>query len=310
MQLKPNLLGNQNIWQSLVHDFQNHNMAHAYLFAGPVGVGKASAAKEYIKYILQANDVLAKRIEEDNFLDLLILNNQEKNEITIDMVRKASNFFEQTPTECPYKFVIIDSVDDLNVNAANSLLKIIEEPRNNTYIFLISHQPYNLLATIRSRCRIIRFKPLELEQLKSIVDLDDASYMQDLIAGSPNKAINLLKLEIIPIYEQLLQLISDNNVNVFNKFADKIVNHQDKWNVIKELSIYALVKCIKISANAINSDQLSDLERRMLTPVAFKKSVDEWFKIYDKLTELFANEEVYNLDKKQVLFITINRITS
>lgn len=308
MQLKPNLLGNQNIWQSLIHDFQNHNMAHAYLFSGPVGVGKASTAKEYIKYILQANDVLAKRIEEDNFLDLLILNNQEKNEITVDMVRKAGSFFEQTPTECPYKFVIIDSVDDLNINAANSLLKIIEEPRNNTYIFLISHAPYSLLATIRSRCRIIRFRPLELEQLKAVADLDYASYMQDLIAGSPNKAINLLKLEIIPIYEQFLQLLSDDNFNAFNKFLDKIANNQDKWNIIKELSIYALVKCIKIAANAIKLDQLSDLESKILTPIAFRKSLTEWFKIYDKLTELFVNEEVYNLDKKQVLFIAIKKI--
>ncbi len=290
-------MDNQLAWQHLVRDHTTNHMAHAYLFTGPQGLGKASTAKEYIKYLLQANNVLAKRIDENNFLDLLYLSKQDKNEITIDLIRKAHDFFNQTPAECQYKFVIIDPADDLNLNAANALLKIIEEPKQNTYLFLISHIPHKILATIRSRCRIISFKPL-----KHGIDCE----LEDLVAGSPGKALVYNKLNAMKLYKQLLELIQGNDIITFNKFADSLNKNPEQWNLVTDLLFYILHRCTKLITHSLTPEQLLEFEQDLLPKIAHKKSIEEWFQIYDELRASLEQTEIYNLDKKQILLFALD----
>jgi len=297
------LYGNPTVWHNLVNDSLINQVAHAYIFAGPKGTGKASLAKEYIKYLLKANDILKKRIDEDNFLDLLYISKQESNEITIDKIRKIQEFINQTAAESSKKFVIIDSADDLNLNAANALLKILEEPTKYTHLFLISHIPYKLLATIRSRSRIIKFHPLNRKELKLVTEI---SFMEDFIAGSPGRAINWKDINILEFYHSLLEVIADEDIAAYNKFADLSIKTSIKWQLTIELLLYIINRCMKIIVNAAHL--VTDVEQELLTNIAKQKSIEYWGQTSDMLLDLFKEANIYNLDKKQILAIAINKI--
>lgn len=242
----------------LLNEIKNNRLAHAYLFSGPKETKQVITAKNFIKTIIKADNATAKRIDEDNFLDLLYITKQQKNEITIDAIRAAQDFFHQTGAEGKHKFVIIDLVEDLNINAANALLKILEEPSQNTHLFLISNGFHKVLPTIRSRCRIIRFNPIE-ERFKN------------------NE-----------LYDQIKNLILEQDIIAFNKFAVNLgKNSNQQWDDIKDLILVILSEFIKKSA---------------------AEKLEVWFDIYDDLNKLFTDEEVYNLDRKQVLLIAIQSI--
>lgn len=274
------LRGNHSVWQNLINDHLNNRISHAYFFTGPKGIGKCLTAKLYIKHLLAADEVLSKRIDDNDFTDLLYISKQDKNEITIDDIRKTYNFFNQTPAECKYKFVIIDGAEDLNLNAANALLKVLEEPKNNTHLFLISHAPYKLIATIRSRCREMKFK--------AISDIALGSELEDFIAGSPGLEKLCEELDALKIYNQLLDLIKDDAIIAFNKFSDPLVKNHQKWSLVKNLLIFIVTRNIK------NVDSKIDSEA--------------WFKVYDKMQERFNEEEIYNLDRKQILLLSLDSV--
>lgn len=305
---KSNLYGNDAVWHNLVNDCLINKIAHAYIFSGPKGIGKASTAKEYIKYILKANDILAERIDELSFLDLLYITKQDKTEIGIESIRSAGEFFKHTPAEGKYKFVIIDSADDLNRNAANALLKILEEPTKNTYLFLISHSPYSLLSTIRSRARIIKFKPLDSKSLKLISPANNFSIFEDFIAGSAGRAIEYQLLEVDILYEKILILLHNNDIIAFNKFTDSLAKKDNQWKLITELLLFLLNRCLKIASNTLTEAQITEAEDEILVKIANKKSIDKWFEIYDKFCLSLKQTDIYNLDKKQLLLLTMNSI--
>ena len=304
MVIRSDLYGHSIVWHNLVNDYLTNHLSHAYIFAGSRGIGKALTAKEYIKYIINANDTISERIDEGSFLDLLYISKQDKNEIGIDAIRSAGEFFMHTASEGKYKFVIIDSADDLNLNAANALLKILEEPRKNTFLFLISYAPYRLFATIRSRCRMVRFSPLKTQDLKLITST--ISSLEDFIAGSAQRA---LKADyILKLYEQILELVQNYDIVEFNKFADQMHKNTEQWQIVQELVIYLLNRVVKFLSNALAKENMTDFESIVITNFANKKSIEEWYKIYNEFCELIKQTEIYNLDKKQVLLQTINRI--
>ncbi len=269
-----NLRGNHSVWQNLINDHLNNRIAHAYLFCGPYGIGKHLTAKLYIKYILNADEVLSKRIDNNDFIDLLYISKQDKNEISIDLIRKTHSFFNQTPAEGKHKFVIIDVAEDLNLNSSNALLKILEEPKENTHLFLISHAPYKLLATIRSRCRIIKFKPLSDTSLRS--DLED------FIAGSPGRAKICEELDALKLYNQLSELIKNNDILVFNKLADTLNKNNQQWELTKDLLVFIVRTLIKSNPKLFNT--------------------------YDYLNTAFKDTDIYSLDRKQILLSALDSI--
>jgi DNA polymerase III subunit delta' len=308
MVIQSHLYGNSQVWHNLVNDSLINKVAHAYLFAGPAGIGKATTAREYIKYLLDANKVLANRVDRGDFLDLLYISKQDKNEIGIDIIRKAGDFFRCTPAEGTKKFIIIDSADDLNRNAANALLKILEEPTKNTYLFLISHSPSKLLATIRSRCRLVKFNPLDIKDLNLATNMNKAVGMEDFIAGSVSKAIACDEMEVNKLYLEILELITNNDIIALNKFSANLGKQHDQWKLISELLIYILNRCMKIVSNCLTEDKLGDSEREMLLDIAIHKTASQWFEIYQDFINQLREAEIYNLDRKQILLFVMSAI--
>lgn len=217
--------------QAFVSAYDRNRLHHAWLLCGPQGLGKASFAFRCARFLLgktrdnefgalgmSPEDADVRLITAQAHPDLLVLEREMgdtklKKNISVDAVREIGEFFSKAPSRSPYRVCIIDSVDDLNINSANALLKILEEPPHKGIIFLISHSPGKLLATIRSRCRRLNFPPWTDEAVRGFVerklDIEEerVSRLIRLAHGAPGKAISLVEegaLELDAFAGQLL----------------------------------------------------------------------------------------------------------
>jgi DNA polymerase-3 subunit delta' len=186
------IVGQDRAVDQFVAAWATRRLHHAWLLAGPKGVGKASFAHAAARRVLAdaagppveepgletSNDhPIVKLVEAGSHPDMRWLERlpKEKGEglarnISVAQVRELSEFISLTSAMSPWRVVAIDSADDLERSAANALLKILEEPPANTIFLLVSHAPGRLLATIRSRCRRLDFQPLGDDAMASVLE--------------------------------------------------------------------------------------------------------------------------------------------
>ena len=209
---------------------------HAWLLAGPRGVGKATFAREAATRVLAeaagpAVDLprlgtpedhrIAKLVEAGSHPDLRWRERLENEKtgnlarnITVDQVRSLGDLFDLTPALSPWRVVVIDSIDDLEKSAANALLKMLEEPPANCLFLLVSHAPGRLLPTIRSRCRRLDFQSLDDKAMTSILDtslrdLQDSARRKAIegSGGSAGRAMALAAFDLVSLEETALQIL-------------------------------------------------------------------------------------------------------
>jgi len=153
-------------WQRLTSQLQDNRLAHAYLLTGEKGLGKHAFANAAAKLLLCER-------QEENYAcgscrscelfsagsnpDLLTIEPENSQVIKVDQIRELTVFASKTSHGNRRKVLILDCADALNINAANALLKTLEEPPGSMVLFLITATPGKLLATIRSRCQRILF---------------------------------------------------------------------------------------------------------------------------------------------------------
>jgi DNA polymerase-3 subunit delta' len=187
---------------------------HAWLLAGPKGIGKALFADKAALRVLAGaspdspgldvpdEDPAAKLVAAGSHPDLMRLERLVKEggtelarSINVDQVRGLQRLFTTTASISAWRVVVIDAIDDLEAGGANALLKNLEEPPPNTIFLLVSHAPERLLPTIRSRCRLLRFSPLEGDAMTSALraalpDADEAEIaaLAKVGEGAPGRA--------------------------------------------------------------------------------------------------------------------------
>ena len=195
--------------------WERGRLHHAWLLCGVEGVGKATFAYRAARRLLGAaadpargplgarrDDSVSRLISAQAHPDLLVLERlgeggKTKKSISVDQSRELPEFFSKSPSQAQHRVAIIDAADDLNVNAANALLKVLEEPPERGVLFLVTHAPGRLLATIRSRCRRLSFPiwtPDRLEALvrnRTGVEREDAEHAAAMAGGSPGAALAL-----------------------------------------------------------------------------------------------------------------------
>lgn len=194
-----------SLWQQLAGRTQH---AHAYLLHGPAGIGKRALAERLMYLLLcqqpqgleacgqcKSCSLLTAGSHPDNY----ILEPEEADKaIKVDQVRDLVSFVVQTSQMGGRKVVLIEPVESMNINAANALLKSLEEPSGDTVLLLVSHQPSRLLPTIKSRC-VQQACPLPGEAVsiawlaKALPERNDDERLEllTLAAGSPLAAVNL-----------------------------------------------------------------------------------------------------------------------
>ena len=185
------LFGHAEPEQVLLEAYRSGRIPHAWLIGGPNGIGKATLAYRMARFVLANPDPTApavrkatsltlpnddrtvRRIAAQGHPDLLVLErvvNEKTGKlytvIRVDDVRRTVPFFGSTAGEGGWRVAIVDTADELQYpQAANALLKILEEPPRNALLLLISHAPARLLPTIRSRCRRLSLRPLSAEDV-------------------------------------------------------------------------------------------------------------------------------------------------
>lgn len=191
---------------------------HAWLLAGPEGVGKRAFADAAALTVLSGAATLdvplehpaARLVAAGSHPDLTVLERGVRESdgrpaanITVEQVRALRAGLEFTPGIAAWRVVIVDPVDALNAAAANALLKNLEEPPAKTLFLLASHAPGRLLATIRSRCRRLRFGPLDAADTLAVVAAGlpetaeaEIALLTDLAQGTPGRAIQYAGLAI------------------------------------------------------------------------------------------------------------------
>lgn len=162
------VVGQKRIAEMLSKSIKNQRIGHAYVFAGPRGVGKSKMALEFAKALhckskpADACDACqnCKRIEHHHHPDVIWLE-PDGSTIKIDQIRQLQKDFNYKSVDSGYKVFIIEQAEVMTLQAANSLLKFLEEPYSPTVAILITENPHQLLPTIRSRCQIIQFSHLD-----------------------------------------------------------------------------------------------------------------------------------------------------
>ena len=154
-----------NKWQAFVKDVDMDRVPHAYLLIGPDGVGIGQFAFAMARYLLclaPLDGAVCNRCRACQLLsanshgDVLFIGPEEKaTQIKVDQIRAVTEFVSKTPLLGDRKLVIIEPADKMNINAANALLKNLEEPPGQTVFILVCSEPHKLLPTIKSRCRIM-----------------------------------------------------------------------------------------------------------------------------------------------------------
>lgn len=196
--------------QTLLDAMRGGRMHHAWLLAGAKGLGKATLAYRFARIALGAQrsggrpldvdpeDPIARRVAAQSHPDLFILRRglndrgKPRREITVDEARELGAFFSLAPSEGGMRVAIIDAVDDLNRNAANAILKTLEEPPAHSVLLLVCHAPGAILPTIRSRCRRLALRPVDDDLVRRALGggkEDDA--LVALAKGRPGRAIAL-----------------------------------------------------------------------------------------------------------------------
>lgn len=231
------LVGNERAREALTRAVNTGPLHHAWLLAGPEGVGKGMFARAAALRMLAqaadptlppgidvpANHRIAHLFAAGSHPDYRELARLPKDadkpgenlarSITIDQVRGLQRLFTTKPSLSQRRVILIDAVDDLERAGANALLKNLEEPPAGTVFLLVSHAPGRLLPTIRSRCRLLRFDALSDAQVRGVLNraLDDAppEEVDALVragGGSPGRALGFAGLELAALDGDMAEL--------------------------------------------------------------------------------------------------------
>src|SRR5215217_516424 len=177
--------GHRHAETALLNAYRSGRIPHAWLIGGPAGIGKATLAYRMARFVLahrnplgsavqhaetlwvDASDPVASRVAAGAHGGLLTLERTLNDKgvmrsvITVDETRETISFFGSTAAVEGWRVCVVDTVDELNANSANALLKVLEEPPARSLFLLASHAPGRVLPTILSRCRKLLLRPLE-----------------------------------------------------------------------------------------------------------------------------------------------------
>src|ERR1700734_3716112 len=232
------LFGHAAAEAALLAAYRSGRVPHAFLIAGPQGIGKATLAYRMARFVLahpdpdardvaaakslavDAGDPVARRIAAQAQPDLLILERTLNDkgvlhkQIAVDDIRRTVAFFGSTAGEGGWRVAIVDAVDELNRAGANALLKVLEEPPERALLLLVSHSAARVLPTIRSRCRILTLRPLEPADLGAAVavatgrNADDPEVVQAAVAadGSVARALAMLDGDALELRQHAMAM--------------------------------------------------------------------------------------------------------
>lgn len=296
-----NLAGHEEVWREWRAALASDRMHHAWLIAGPRGLGKGSFARSAAAELVAEAGV--SQPPPEHHPDILIPeyppeNKEEakkredgkefrvKRSIPIDEIRAMQQRLFTRPTLGSRRAVILDTVDDLEKNAVNALLKSLEEPPVGTFFLLVSHQPGRLLPTVRSRCRTLRFAPLGHDALDRVLRSEAPSASAETRAaaiaaaqGSPGAALAFVTQDLAPLHDLMQRIVreGDAGFNLRGHLASEIGARPDRARMKASLDL----------ARATLAEDLADAPRERQARI---------IEAHAALTRLAGQAPTYNFD--------------
>lgn len=254
------LLGHEAAWSEWRTALAGERMHHAWLLAGKRGLGKASFALAAARELVAEPGVPQPAGVHPDVIVLTHLPKDEKEEkkrdegkpfelkrnLPVDQIREMQKRLTTRPTLGSRRAVIIDPADDMEKNAANALLKSLEEPPAGTFFLLVSHRPARLLPTIRSRCRMLRFPALPDEQIARLLaerapeaDAQTRAAAVAAASGSPGAALDFVEQDLGRLGAIMERIAHDGDpqFELRGKLAEAIGARPDRERIAAALDL-------------------------------------------------------------------------
>jgi DNA polymerase III subunit delta' len=341
----PDLVGHHAAEAELAHLYRSGRLPHAILLAGPRGIGKATLAFRFARFLLAqgeaeggAPDIFAisktrtglaidpdsgvfHRVAAGGHADLLTIERawdprrkRLRGEIVVEDTREIAAFFRLTAAEEGWRIVILDGAEEMNRNAANAVLKILEEPPDRALLLLVSHNPGRLLPTIRSRCRRLVLTPLPialaiqlLRRFRPRLDEAEAEALATLSGGSIGRALELADAGGLELYRSLIGLAAEApaiDLGRLHGLTDRLAraDAEDAYRASEELLSQFLARlAVAAARDQWAADQIVAGESAAMQRLAGRADPASWAALRDEIDTNFAAARELNLDRKQAM---------
>lgn len=341
----PELAGHEAAERELERLYRAGRLPHAILLAGPRGIGKATLAFRFARFLLAQGGGAAgagglfgatpeetglavdpesgvfRRVAAGGHADLLTVERgwdprrrRLRGEIVVDDAREIASFFRLTAAEEGWRIVIIDGVEEMNRNAANAVLKILEEPPDRGLLILVSHNPGRLLPTVRSRCRRFTLSPPSasltvglLRRIRPRLGLEDAAALAALCGGSIGRAVELADAGGLGLYRELVALLASApaiDLDRLHGLTDRLArpDGEDAARASEQLLSQFLARLAAGAARgAVAREELVSGESAVLARLAARADPAAWAGLRAELEDSFAAARELALDRKETL---------
>lgn len=329
------LAGHDAAAATLASSWTSGRFAHAWLLTGPAGIGKATLAWRFARFVMAnqrrqdagdplavaADDAAAHQVFSGSHPDIRLVRRDYRKtsphpfmtEISVDNIRDLGPFLRQTAALGGWRAIIVDAADDMNLNAQNALLKLLEEPPARTVFLLVCHAPSRLLPTIRSRCRTLTLRPLDEAPLMALLsdllpDLapDEARALARLAEGAPGRALDLADAGGVELFREMVDLLAtlpDLDGVRAHALADRCAAAKGEatYRTFTGLLGWWLGRLVRDTAmNAALDGDIVPGEGALRQRLAAAGSI-AWLDARDTIARQVARADSVNLDRKQIV---------